>query len=232
LFVLVEHVHSFSHVETRNVLEGNLGNAVFEDHCSRVSGHTGRLVDAGAARADKVLKHAKGALEVVANEVSSIFSSVLVVISVVLEVFLALLDVPKPLLLIVVVLISVPDLADLVVIALIVAVLHPAGVTILVGLALRPLAIPLGCACVLRMVFLVVIGIVFVDTGLVVVHSIAEEVRLEPIVPELVVVVEILARLPAAFSIGKLASGELGVAGVEAELDVGLAWAEVVLIGY
>ena len=113
----------------------------------RLAGHLGRLPDTGAVRADHVLKHAKGALEVVANEIGSIFSSALDVISVVLEVFLALLDVPEPLLVGVVVLVGVPDLADLIIfVALIGAHLHPAGVTILVGLALRPLAFPLGCA--------------------------------------------------------------------------------------
>ena len=79
----------------------------------RVAGHLSGLGDTGTVRADHVLKHAKGALEVVANEIGSIFKSVLDVIGVVLEVFLALLDVPEPLLVGVVVLVGVPDLADL-----------------------------------------------------------------------------------------------------------------------
>ena len=63
-----------------------------------------------------------------------------------------------------------------------------------------------------------------------VVLSILENELLESLVPESSVVQEVCARFSLITTFGKLASGELGVAGVEAELDGRITRAELVVI--
>jgi len=65
---------------------------------------------------------------------------------------------------------------------------------------------------------------------LLVVLSILVNEILEPIVPESSVVEEVCARFSLIATFGKLASGELGVAGVEAELDGRITRAELEVI--
>jgi len=65
---------------------------------------------------------------------------------------------------------------------------------------------------------------------LLVVLSILENELLESLVPESSVVEEVCARFSLIATFGKLASGELGVAGVEAELDGRITRAELEVI--